>query len=75
MGADDDINENKILVRVEKNLADKFDNKFVANIEDIAIVDFLPMIYIFSPFKDEEGNIMRHIVASLNLVKKKMKNY
>lgn len=69
-GTDDDINENKILVRVEKNLADKFDNKFVANIEDTAIVDFLPTIYRFSPFKDEEGNIMRHIVAPLNLVKK-----
>lgn len=39
-GTDDDINENKILVRVEKDLADKFDNKFIVNIEDTTIVDF-----------------------------------
>ena len=69
-GTDDDINENKILVRVEKDLADKFDNKFIVNIEDTTIVDFLQTVYRFSPFKDEKGNIMRHIVNPLNSVRK-----
>lgn len=69
-GTDDNINENKILVSVEKKLADKFDNKFVVNIEGTDIVDFLPTVYRFNPFKDEEGNIMRHIVSPLNSVRR-----
>lgn len=69
-GTDDDINENEITVRVEKDLADKFDNKFVTTIEDATIVDFLPTVYRFSPFKEEKGNMMRHIVNPLNSVRK-----
>lgn len=69
-GTDDNIDENKISVYVDKDLADKFDNKYVAVVEDTMIVDFLPTVYRFSPFKDEKGNMMRHIVNPINSVRK-----
>lgn len=69
-GTDDNINQEKVLVSVDKKLADKFDNKFVATVEDTTIIDFLPTVYRFSPFKEEKGNMMRHIVNPLNSVRK-----
>ena len=37
---------------------------------DSYILDFLPTVYRFHPFKDEEGNLMRHIVTPINAIKK-----
>lgn len=69
-GTDENINEKKVSVCVEKDLADKFGNKFVTTIEDVTIVDFLLTVYRFSPFKEEKGNMMRHIVNPINSVRK-----
>ena len=68
-GTDDDINENEISVSIDKGLADKFGNKFVTTVGETTIVDFLPTVYRFSPFKEEKGNMMRHIVNPLNSVR------
>lgn len=69
-GTNENINENKIMVCVKKDLADKFDNKYVTTVEDATIVDFLPTVYRFNPFKEEKGNMMRHIVNPINSVRK-----
>jgi hypothetical protein len=49
------------------------------------MLDFLKIVYKFSPFKDEEGNMKRHIVNPINetndtknrllLLKEYCKNY
>lgn len=69
-GMEEEIDVNEISVRVEKTLADKFDEKYVAMVADKVIVDFLPTVYRFSPFKEEKGNMMRHIVNPINSVRK-----
>lgn len=69
-GTDEEIDVNEISVCVEKALADKYNEKYVAKVADKVIVDFLPMIYRFSPFKEEKGNMMRHIVNPINSVRK-----
>lgn len=69
-GTEEEIDVNEIAVRVEKTLADKYDEKYVAMVADKVIVDFLPTVYRFSPFKEEKGNMMRHIVNPINSVRK-----
>ena len=69
-GTDEEIDVNEISVCVEKTLADKYDKKYVALVADKVIVDFLPMVYRFNPFKEEKGNMMRHIVNPINSVRK-----
>lgn len=68
-GTDEAISENEIAVCVDDELANKFDKKFVSSVADRNIVDFLPTVYRFSPFKEEKGNMMRHIVNPLNSVR------
>ena len=69
-GTDEEIDVNEISVCVEKTLADKYDKKYVALVADKVIVDFLPMVYRFNTFKEEKGNMMRHIVNPINSVRK-----
>lgn len=61
---------NNIKIVVDDSIANLFDNKFVKRIKENCVLDFLPNVYRFSPFKEEEGNMMRHIVTPLNSVKK-----
>lgn len=69
-GTEEEIDVNEISVCVEKTLADKYDEKYVAMVAGKVIVDFLPTVYRFSPFKEEKGNMMRHIVNPINSVRK-----
>ena len=64
------INPSVAIIEVSNSLAYNFNNKFTKNIENKIILDFLPTVYRFNPFKDEEGNMLRHIVNPINKVKK-----
>ena len=64
------LNDDKpIGVEIDKSLAVQNNEKYVKKIGDKYILDFLPNVYRFNPFKEEKGNLMRHIVTPINSVK------
>lgn len=69
-GIDEKIDDNEISVCVEKKLSEKYSNKYVTVVEGKNIVDFLETVYRFSPFKEEKGNMMRHIINPIKSVRK-----
>ena len=67
---DFEIDESQIKITVVNDLAKQNGERFVKKMADHYIVDFLPTVYRFNPFKEEKGNMMRHIVNPINVVKK-----
>ena len=63
-------NVQDVRLTVGDTLLKQFGGKFTKRMGDHHIVDFLPTVYRFSPFKEEKGNMMRHIVNPINSVKK-----
>ena len=58
-----------ISIVVDNDICKLFNNKFVKKLKETLILDFLPNVYRFNPFKEEEGNMMRHIITPLNSLK------
>ena len=62
--------ENEVVrVSVGEALSMQYGEKFTKKMGNHYILDFLPTVYRFSPFKEEKGNMMRHIVNPINSVK------
>lgn len=62
--------EENVKITVSNILEKQYGGKFAKRMGNHLILDFLPTVYRFSPFKEEKGNIMRHIVNPINSVKK-----
>lgn len=58
-----------VRVSVSEFLLKQYGEKYIKKMGDVYIVDFLSNVYRFSPFKEEKGNMMRHIVSPINSVK------
>ena len=63
-------NISDIQITVSNKLIRMFEGRFTKKVSDKYILDFLPTVYRFNPFKEEKGNMMRHIVTPILSVKK-----
>lgn len=61
---------NSLLIFVEQTLAEKNKNKNLKRINEGFVLDFLYVVYQYNPFKDEKGNMMRHIINPIKIVRK-----
>lgn len=64
------VDEENVKITVSDTLEKQYGEKFAKRMGEYLILDFLPTVYRFSPFKEEKGNMMRHIVNPINSVKK-----
>lgn len=53
---------NDIGIIVDDELSSRFEMKYVEKLDDKTILDFLSNVYKYHPFKDDKGNMQRHII-------------